>query len=365
MNDVAEQQYQLCRQAYQAENAGRVKSAADDYRRAIFLDKNNPTPYLYLGFALKKLNHNELATQVYSLAADIDSLTIGAWRNPEISKDIKLRSQDADESIRFHFTQLHKQAVAEYQLTHPAASLDRIYDAVWCATHDQPFTYRNAQQRPHLFYVEELDPVPVFDPGLQTWATALENAYEEIREEYLQLASISNAKAMPYIESDSSALDESWQPLIGSTNWASFHLYKNDAKNSELIAQLPKTCEVLNQVPLLKTYNQPREVLFSLLKGKQHIPPHYGLANTDMTVHLPLITSSEAGIKVAGEVYQWQEGKSFLFDDSFLHESWNGFAESRVNLLFAAWHPDLSLDEQNAISASFESREAWNRSRSI
>ncbi len=365
MNDIAEQQYQLCRQAYAAENAGRVRSAANDYRRAIFLDRNNPTPYLYLGFALTRLNQGELAAQVYSLAADLNSLSVNAWRKPEMSEDIKLRSKDADESIRVHFTQLHKQTVARYQLTHPAASLDRIHDAIWCATHDQLFTFGNEQQRPHLFYVAEIDPVAVFDPDLYAWTTALENACEEIREEYIQLAASANSAAIPYIESNASALDESWQPLIGSTNWSSFHLYKNDDKNSALIAQLPKTCSLLHQVPLLKTHDQPREVLFSLLKGRQRIPPHYGLANTDMTVHLPLITCGEAGIKVAGEVYQWQEGKSFLFDDSFLHESWNNFTEPRVNLLFSAWHPDLSIDEQNAISASFESREAWNRSRNI
>ena len=59
-----------------------------------------------------------------------------------------------------------------------------------------------------------------------------------------------------------------------------------------------------------------------------------------------------------------QSGKVFAFDDAFHHESWNNGATTRVNLLFEAWHPDLSPDEQGAISACFDAREQWNSSRS-
>lgn len=365
MNDTASLQYQLSRQAYNAENAGRLRAAANDYRRALLLDKNNPTPYLYLGYVLKKMGENAAAVQVYSLAADLSPKTVNAWREPEISQDIQLRSHDADEMVRAHFTRLHRQAVTEYQRLHPSAAVDRIYQALWCATHDQAFTFKHERQRPHLFYVPDLAPLAIFDASDMPWCRLLESAYEEIREEYYQLTVNPDVSGAPYIDANSSNLDASWQALIGSKNWASLHLYKDDKKDPLLISLLPKTCAVLDRVPLLKTAGQPREVLFSILEGNQHIPPHYGLANTDMTAHLPLITSDQAGIKVAGHVHHWKEGKVFLFDDSYLHESWNRSSEARVNLLFGAWHPDLSLDEQNAISASFESRENWNRSRSI
>ena len=364
MEDTAQVQYQICKKAYNSETAGNLQSAADEYRRALLLDRNNPAPYLYLGYALRKIGKLDKAVQVYSLAADLNPSTLGAWRNPDISKDIQIRSQDANERVRHHFTQLHKQAVANYQQLQPSAKLDRIYAAIWCATHDQSFTYKCDQQQPHFFYVPDLDPVAIFDAEEYSWCQALESAYEEIRDEYFKLSVDPEIDGEPYIDANA-ALDDSWQPLIGSNNWTSLHLYKIDAINAKLIALVPKTCALLEQVPLLKTGGQPREVLFSVLKGNQHIPPHYGLANTDMTVHLPLITSDRAGIKVAGREYLWQEGKVFLFDDSFLHESWNAFAEPRVNLLFGAWHPDLTVDERKAVAASFESREAWNKNRSI
>lgn len=365
MDETATLQTQLCQQAFRAENSGRLRAAAEDYRRALLLDRTNPTPYLYLAYVLNKMGEKDAAVKVYSLAADMNPNVVNAWRNPELSEDIQLRSREANDQIRRHFTALHRQAVADYQRREGGAQLDRIFEAVWCATHDQPVTFREQQQRPHLFYVPGLEPTSLFDGSLYPWCQTLEAAWEVIRDEYLALSASPEVSGVPYIDANAGALDDSWKPLIGSDNWTSLHLYRNDEQNRLLIALTPQTGALLKQVPLLKTSNQPREVLFSVLKGGQHIPPHYGLANTDMTVHLPLITSNQAGIKVAGVEHQWQEGKAFLFDDSFLHESWNESTEPRVNLLFGAWHPDLSIDEQNAISASFEYREAWNRTRSI
>ncbi|MFP6825279.1 MAG: aspartyl/asparaginyl beta-hydroxylase domain-containing protein [Pseudohongiellaceae bacterium] len=365
MSDTANLQYKLSQQAFNAENAGRLRSAADDYRRAVLLDKNNPTPYLYLGYVLKKMGDSEAAVQVYSLAADVSPRAVDAWRNPEISEDIRLRSHQADEMIRAQFTELHRNAIAEYHQHHPEAAVERIYAALWCTTHDQEFAFKDELQRPHLFYVPDLAPIAIFDSSLYPWCGALESAWEEIRQEYYQVAENPVISGVPYIEANTTGLGEPWGKLIGSTNWSSLHLYKDDKKDSLLVSLLPKTCTLLEPVPLLRTFGQAREVLFSILQGNQHIPAHYGLANTDMTVHLPLITSNQAGIKVTDHVHHWQEGEIFLFDDSYIHESWNDSSETRVNLLFGAWHPDLSIDEQNAVSLSFESRQAWNHSRTI
>lgn len=365
MSDTADHQYKLSRQAFNAETSGRLRSAANDYRRAILLDKTNPFPYIYLGYVLKKMGEDEAAVQAYSLAADINPRVIDAWHDSGVSEDIKLRSHDANDTVRSHFTLLHRTAVTEYHRHHPDAALERIYEAVWCTTHDKAFSFKSEQQRPHLFYVPDLAPVAIFDSCRYPWCAEMEAAYEDIREEYLEVSVNPDVVGVPYIDADFSVPDESWQPLAGSMNWTSLHLYKNDQRDVKLIELLPKTCAVLERVPLLKTQGQPREVLFSVLKGQQHIPPHYGLANTDMTVHLPLITSDQAAIKVVDHVHHWRAGEIFMFDDAYLHESWNNFDEPRITLLFGAWHPDLSIDEQHAVSASFECREAWVRSRSI
>ena len=118
-------------------------------------------------------------------------------------------------------------------------------------------------------------------------------------------------------------------------------------------------------MPLCETANGPSEILFSVLQGGKRIPPHFGMSNTDVTVHMPLIAPPQSAIRVLDDTYAWQEGRVFAFDDAFEHESWNDSSETRVNLLFEAWHPDLAADERQAITAVFEARASWNRCRRI
>lgn len=365
MDNIMEQQFELCGKAFGIEASGNLPKAIESYREALLLNPNNPAPYLYLGFGLAKEGKLDSANQVYSLAADLSPQTINAWRNPQVSADLRERSKHADESIRRHFTELHQQAIAEYGKQNPGAKVDRVHAAIWCATHDAEFSYQQADQLPHLFYVPDLEPTAVFNRENYNWCMQLESEFESIRDEFLRLWNDPDTTGIPYIEAGSSQLEQSWQPLIGSNNWESFHLYKGTESFTENITKVPKTHEALQAVPLLRTNDTPREVVFSVLKEQQHIPPHYGLANTDMTVHLPLLNLEDCAIKVRDQVYPWEEGKLFLFDDSFIHESWNKGSKPRVTLLFSTWHPDLTEDEQNAITLSFAQRDAWNATRAI
>ncbi len=364
MDTTMEQQFELCGKAFSLEASGNLNSAIKGYQDALLLNRNNPAPYLYLGYALAKRGDANHSNQVYSLAADISPNTINAWRNEQVSSDIRERSKHADESLRKHFSELHRKVVNSYKAEFPDAMVDRIYEAIWCATHDSEINYNRADQNPHLFYVPDLEPAAVFNASDYEWCGKLETAFETIKYEFLSLWNDPEISGVPYIDS-ASQLDESWQPLIGSDNWTSLHLYKGTDSFQNIIDKVPNTHRALQDVPLLCTKGVPREIVFSVLKEQQHIPPHFGLANTDMTVHLPLLNLEDCAIKVCDGVYPWEEGKLFLFDDSFIHESWNKGADTRVNLLFAAWHPDLTEHERNAITRSFAERDAWNNSRKI
>lgn len=358
-------QFRLCAEAEAAENSGRLEFAAEGFRRAIGLDPDNPTPYLFLGFALSRLGRQEKATQAWSLAADLDPRVINAWRNPAVAPNVRLRSKAAGEAIRGHFTAQHRDTIAAFQRQHPEADVERIANAIWCQTHDGGFEYRHPQQRPHLFYVPDLAPIPVYGPEHMPWQRDLEAVWETVRDEFLAASDVAAAEQKPYLAPRAAGLGEDWKPIADSLNWGSFHLYKQGVGNQRLIELMPKTLTALESVPVLTTSKGPREILFSVLQGRQRIPPHYGVSNTDATVHLPIVTAADSAIRVVDEVHHWQAGKVFAFDDAFDHESWNDSDEARVNLLFEAWHPDLTEDEQLAIAATFDAREAWNRSRSI
>jgi len=120
-------------------------------------------------------------------------------------------------------------------------------------------------------------------------------------------------------------------------------------------------------LPITRQNGVPIEAFFSVLAPQTTIPPHYGLANARVTVHLPLIVpSSDAkicGIRVGQNTHSWTPARPFIFDDSFDHSAWNLSEDSRVVLIFEAWRPDMTQGEINAVKASYEAREAYTKHR--
>jgi len=365
MNDAVRTQNDLCSAALDAEESGRLADAAGLYRRAVSCDESNPTPYLFLGFVLQKLDQADAAVQVWSLAADLDSRIVNSWRNADIPADIQQRSRAADRAIRSYLSAMHAACVDEYRRQHPRANIDRIAAAIWCQTHDSAFEYQHPRQKPHLFFVPGLAPIPVYGPTHMPWRNGLEAAFDGIRKEFLATWEAAKGEERPYLGPGASGLGESWTPIVNSLNWGSLHLYKQGVANPQLVELFPETMRALQPVPLVDAANGPSEILFSVLQGEQRIPPHFGVANTAATVHMPIVATEGSAIRVVDDVFHWQPGKVFAFDDAFDHESWNDSAEPRVNLLFETWHPDLTDDERRVITIAFEARKGWSRSRHV
>jgi aspartate beta-hydroxylase len=104
-------------------------------------------------------------------------------------------------------------------------------------------------------------------------------------------------------------------------------------------------------VPLVDITQHAPEVFFSILRPGTHIPPHYGLSNYKLAVHLPLVIPADCAIRVGAETHHWQQGKVVVFDDSFEHEAWNRSEQMRAVLIFEIWHPQLNEGEKAAIRA--------------
>jgi aspartyl/asparaginyl beta-hydroxylase (cupin superfamily) len=94
------------------------------------------------------------------------------------------------------------------------------------------------------------------------------------------------------------------------------------------------------------------------LRPGAHIPPHNGLINTRLIVHLPLIVPGQCRLRVGNETREWQPGKVWLFDDTIEHEAWNDSAETRVILIFEVSRPDVTDAEHEQISRVFEALDA-------
>ena len=92
----------------------------------------------------------------------------------------------------------------------------------------------------------------------------------------------------------------------------------------------------------------------SALGAGAEIKPHTAPMNLRLRVHVPLmVPEGDVGMRLAGEAVAWRRGEALVFDDSFVHETWNRTAADRVVLLFDVWHPDLGEDEIGAVVEMF------------
>jgi aspartyl/asparaginyl beta-hydroxylase (cupin superfamily) len=86
-----------------------------------------------------------------------------------------------------------------------------------------------------------------------------------------------------------------------------------------------------------------------LLDARTHIPPHTGVTNTRLTVHLPLIVPPGCRFRVGGEIREWQTGTAWVFDDTIEHEAWNDSDAPRAILIFDIWNPQLTEVERDLV----------------
>ncbi len=88
---------------------------------------------------------------------------------------------------------------------------------------------------------------------------------------------------------------------------------------------------------------------FSILDAKTRIPPHTGVANTRLIVHVPLIVPPGCGFRVGVVQRGWEVGKAFVFDDTMEHEAWNDSDLPRAVLILDIWNPRLSEAERELV----------------
>jgi len=119
--------------------------------------------------------------------------------------------------------------------------------------------------------------------------------------------------------------------------WDVFGLYDWDEKLEKNCEMCPKTTELVEEIPGLKTAG------FSALAPQTHIKPHQGYEeNPVLRGHLGLIIpkpSSSCWLRVDDKKYTWEPGKAFVFDDHLWHEAHNESNAWRFILLFDFLRP--------------------------
>ena len=177
---------------------------------------------------------------------------------------------------------------------------------------------------PYIKQYSKVGATPILDKTHFPWLKRLEANWEIIRDEALEILKYRDAiPSLADISPDHARLDDEGK-------WRSYFLWGYGFKSKENCARCPKTTALVEQVPRLRT------ALFSIHDPGMTTAPHKGVTAGICVAHLGLQVPKareNCAIRIADEIVHWHDGKAFVFDDTFKHETWNRTDEDRVILL--------------------------------
>ena len=206
-------------------------------------------------------------------------------------------------------------------------------------------------QEPMQLHYPGLAAIEFHDREAFPWLDELEAATTDIRKELVAVLREDGEDLAPYVDFPKGAPFGPWAELNGSSRWGAFHLIFDGRVVAWNAKRAPKTMAALARLPQPWMAGRSPMATFSVLQPRTRIPPHTGVANTRLIVHLPLIVPAGCGLRVGAETREWREGEAFVFDDTIEHEAWNDSDEPRAILICDVWNPALAEDERAAIAA--------------
>tara|TARA_R110002033_G_scaffold17640_1_gene47737 strand:+ start:470 stop:1537 length:1068 start_codon:yes stop_codon:yes gene_type:complete len=207
-------------------------------------------------------------------------------------------------------------------------------------------------QKPSLFYYPGMPQREFYERSEFPWLAEIEAAIPDMQQE-LQAVIARTREFAPYVQGHPDRPRPN-NPLLDDPNWGAYYFWKDGVEIMENSVHCPKTMSALEAAPLPFIQERSPMALYSVLEPGTHIAPHYGLLNTRLICHIPLILPPDCALRVGGETRPWKEGEALIFDDSFEHEAWNRSDQRRVVLLFEIWRPEISAVERDALTTIFE-----------
>ncbi len=208
-------------------------------------------------------------------------------------------------------------------------------------------------QQPTSFFFPGLPHRQFFSAAEFDWAADLSAATSAIQSELHALIAGGTGSA-PYVQPDANRANRG-HALLNDARWSAFHLIENGTPHTANAPRCPRTLAALAGVPMPQITGRSPMALFSVLQPHTHIPPHHGMLNTRLIVHLPLIVPDGCRLRVGNDVRTVREGELMIFDDSIEHEAWNDSDDPRVILLFEIWRPELTVAERRGLETLFGS----------
>lgn len=210
-------------------------------------------------------------------------------------------------------------------------------------------TRRIYHPQPTFLHVPKLPDYEFYARADFPWLDRFEAATAEIRAECERVLSEDSDSIVPYIDYPEGVPLDQWAVLNKSRRWSAFFLWRDGLRVEANASRCPKTAALLAEAPCADVPGYAPTAFFSILDTKSHIPPHSGVTNSRLIVHLPLVVPPGCRFRVGSETREWREGQAWVFDDTIEHEAWNDSDVPRVVLIFDTWNPALTRGERELI----------------
>ena len=207
------------------------------------------------------------------------------------------------------------------------------------------------RSQPTFLTVPELPSIPFFERDMTPWLDELEIGWTAMRDEATAFVATPE-RFVPYVANPPGTPLNQWDKLDHNRDWGALFLWQHGRRDTVAMTSLPHTAAVLARMPLLWLEGRGPNAFLSRLAPRTRIPPHHGVTNARLTVHLPLIVPPGCGFRVGEETREWVPGRGWVFDDTIEHEAWNDSDLPRVILIFDIWHPLLELAEREYLAAA-------------
>lgn len=188
-----------------------------------------------------------------------------------------------------------------------------------------------------------------FDRDEFPWLDAFEAATPEIRAEFERVMTEDAANMQPYISYPEGVPLDQWAELNNSRRWGVFFLLREGTRIEANLARCPTLARLLPTAPQCDVPGHGPTAFFSILDARTRIPPHTGVTNTRLTVHLPLVIPPGCRFRVGSETREWQPRRAWVFDDTIEHEAINDSDVPRAILIFDIWNPYLTPAERELV----------------
>jgi aspartate beta-hydroxylase len=203
------------------------------------------------------------------------------------------------------------------------------------------FLYEHMTNFARYIYDRRIVGPPIFElPATFPDAEKFIGAWQEIRDEALSVAAdLGRVPRFHEIMPEQTAISDN-----DHRDWRMFILKAYGASVPKNMARCPKLAALVTETSAVLSAS------ISFLAPNKHIPPHRGPFRAVLRFYLGLAVPRSADgtpaavLKIAGEEYRIADGECLLWDDTYVHEVWNGGNEVRTALLLDVERQGMPLD---------------------